>query len=89
MRDGVIYTPELTSCLDGITRNTIFHLAAECGYTIKEKRITRDEVYIADEAFLPALRRRFYRFANWMGGLLVKANAGLLPHACRLCILMR
>jgi branched-chain amino acid aminotransferase len=51
VRDGIIYTPELTSCLDGITRNTIFHLAADCGYTIKEKRITRDEVYIADEAF--------------------------------------
>jgi branched-chain amino acid aminotransferase len=51
VRDGVIYTPELTSCLDGITRNTIFQLAADCGYTIKEKRITRDEVYIADEAF--------------------------------------
>ncbi|WP_339670041.1 branched-chain amino acid transaminase [Dasania marina] len=46
-----IYTPELTSCLDGITRGTIFELAAELGYTIKEKRITRDEVYIADEAF--------------------------------------
>jgi branched-chain amino acid aminotransferase len=51
VRDGVIYTPELTSCLDGITRNTIFQLAAEAGYTIKEKRITRDEVYVADEAF--------------------------------------
>ena len=51
VRDGVIYTPELTSCLDGITRNTIFQLAADCGYTIKEKRITRDEVYVADEAF--------------------------------------
>jgi branched-chain amino acid aminotransferase len=51
VRDGIIYTPELTSCLDGITRNTIFHLAADCGYTIKEKRITRDEVYVADEAF--------------------------------------
>ncbi|MDN3637781.1 branched-chain amino acid transaminase [Simiduia curdlanivorans] len=51
VRDGVIYTPELTSCLDGITRNTIFKLAAEAGYTIKEKRLTRDEVYIADEAF--------------------------------------
>lgn len=46
-----IYTPELTSCLDGITRGTIFELAAELGYTIKEKRITRDEVYVADEAF--------------------------------------
>jgi len=51
VRDGVIYTPELTSCLDGITRNTIFQLAADCGYTIKEKRLTRDEVYVADEAF--------------------------------------
>lgn len=51
VRDGIIYTPELTSCLDGITRNTIFTLAAECGYTVKEKRITRDEVYVADEVF--------------------------------------
>jgi len=51
VRDGIIYTPELTACLDGITRNTIFKLAADCGYTIKEKRITRDEVYVADEAF--------------------------------------
>ncbi len=51
VRDGVIYTPELTSCLDGITRNTIFQLAADCGYQIREKRITRDEVYVADEAF--------------------------------------
>ncbi|MDQ2076529.1 branched-chain amino acid transaminase [Marinimicrobium sp. ABcell2] len=51
VRDGVIYTPELTSCLDGITRNTIFQLAADCGYEVREKRITRDEVYVADEAF--------------------------------------
>ncbi|WP_188150744.1 branched-chain amino acid transaminase [Teredinibacter waterburyi] len=51
VRDGIIYTPELTSCLDGITRNTIFQLAADCGYPIVEKRITRDEVYVADEAF--------------------------------------
>ena len=51
IRDGILYTPELTSCLDGITRKTIFQLAEDCGYTIKEKRITRDEVYIADEAF--------------------------------------
>lgn len=49
--DDVIYTPELTSCLDGITRKTIFQLADECGYKVREKRITRDEVYVADEAF--------------------------------------
>jgi branched-chain amino acid aminotransferase len=51
VRDGIIYTPELTACLNGITRNTIFTLAKELGYHIVEKRITRDEVYIADEAF--------------------------------------
>ncbi|MGH1470511.1 MAG: branched-chain amino acid transaminase [Cellvibrionaceae bacterium] len=51
VREGILYTPELTSCLDGITRGTVFQLAEDCGLTIKEKRITRDEVYIADEAF--------------------------------------
>jgi len=51
IRDGIIYTPELTSALDGITRDTIFRLASEFGIPMKEKRITRDEVYIADEAF--------------------------------------
>ncbi|MFT5118413.1 MAG: branched-chain amino acid aminotransferase [Kiritimatiellia bacterium] len=51
VRKGTIFTPDLTSALDGITRNTIFVLAKECGYDIVEKRITRDEVYIADEVF--------------------------------------
>ncbi len=51
VRDDVIYTPDLTSALNGITRNTIFNLADEAGYEVREKRITRDEVYIADEVF--------------------------------------
>ncbi len=51
VRNGVLYTPDLTSALDGITRNTIFQLAGELGIPVKEKRITRDEVYVADEAF--------------------------------------
>lgn len=51
VRDGVLCTPDLTSALDGITRDTIFELAAEIGVEVREKRITRDEVYIADEAF--------------------------------------
>lgn len=49
--NGVIYTPELTSALDGITRATVIQLAEEEGYEVREKRITRDEVYVADEAF--------------------------------------
>ncbi|MFT5888097.1 MAG: branched-chain amino acid aminotransferase [Zhongshania sp.] len=51
VRNGKLFTPELTSCLDGITRNTIFAFAKELGIEVEEKRITRDEVYIADEAF--------------------------------------
>jgi branched-chain amino acid aminotransferase len=51
VRDGIIFTPDLTSALDGITRKTLFQLAANIGIEIREKRITRDEVYIADEAF--------------------------------------
>lgn len=52
LRDGVLHTPELTSCLDGITRDTVFHLAKDIGIDILERRITRDELYIADEVFL-------------------------------------
>jgi branched-chain amino acid aminotransferase len=51
IRKGVIYTPDITSALAGITRDTVMTLAAEAGYEVVEKRITRDEVYIADEAF--------------------------------------
>ncbi len=51
VRDGVLYTPDLSSALDGITRNAIMRLAEDEGISVVEKRITRDEVYIADEAF--------------------------------------
>ncbi len=51
VRDGVLYTPELTSALEGITRETVMTLAADIGLEVIEKRITRDEVYVADEAF--------------------------------------
>lgn len=51
VRNGEIHSPELTSCLDGITRDTIVRLIAELGLTLRERRITRDEVYIADESF--------------------------------------
>lgn len=52
VREGVLYTPELTACLDGVTRRTILALAEDLGIEVREKRITRDEVYVADEAFL-------------------------------------
>jgi len=51
IRKGKLITPDLTSALEGITRDTIVQLAAEIGLEVIEKRITRDEVYSADEAF--------------------------------------
>ena len=51
VRNGKLYTPDLTSALEGITRDTIVQLAGELGIPVIEKRITRDEVYSADEAF--------------------------------------
>jgi len=48
---GKLFTPDLTSALEGITRDTIFTLANDLGLEVVEKRITRDEVYVADEAF--------------------------------------
>ena len=51
VRGNNLYTPDGASALEGITRDTVMTLAAEAGLTVREKRITRDEVYIADEAF--------------------------------------
>jgi branched-chain amino acid aminotransferase len=51
VKQGKIFTPDLTSCLEGITRASILELAAEIGVPVIEKRITRDEIYCADEAF--------------------------------------
>jgi branched-chain amino acid aminotransferase len=52
IKDGVVYTPDLSAgALNGITRNTVFHICKDLGLELVQKRITRDEVYIADEAF--------------------------------------
>jgi branched-chain amino acid aminotransferase len=52
IRDGQIITPPTDNCLEGITRDAVIHLAKDAGYEVIQRRITRDEVYIADEAFL-------------------------------------
>lgn len=80
LRDNLLHTPELTSCLDGITRDTILTFAAEVGVPVVERRITRDEVYIADELFftgtaagvLPIREVDSRRIGNGMPGTLTK-----------------
>ncbi|MFN7410032.1 MAG: branched-chain amino acid transaminase, partial [Pseudomonadota bacterium] len=52
VKNGTVYTPDLSAgALNGITRNTVFHICRDLGIPLVEKRITRDEVYICDEAF--------------------------------------
>jgi branched-chain amino acid aminotransferase len=51
VRNGKLYTPETTSALEGITRDTLITIAEEQGLSVSVKRLTRDEVYVADEAF--------------------------------------
>ncbi len=52
VKNGVVYTPDLSAgALNGITRNTVFAVCQDLGLKIVEKRITRDEIYIADECF--------------------------------------
>jgi len=51
VKNGVIWEPEIASALTGITRDTVHSLARELGYEVRSKRLTRDDFYIADEAF--------------------------------------
>lgn len=51
IKQGKIFTPDLTACLEGISRASVIELAGEIGIPVIEKRITRDEVYCANEAF--------------------------------------
>ena len=52
IKDGVVYTPDLSAgALNGITRNTVLHICQDLGLELVQKRITRDEIYICDEAF--------------------------------------
>jgi len=52
VKDGAVYTPDLSAgALNGITRDTVLHICRDLGVDVVQKRITRDEIYIADEAF--------------------------------------
>jgi branched-chain amino acid aminotransferase len=56
VKDGVIYTPDLSAgALNGITRNTVLHIAKDLGIEVVQKRITRDECCIADEMFFSGI----------------------------------
>jgi len=76
VRGGILYTPDLTSALDGITRKTVISLAGELGIQVVEKRITRDEVYIADEAFFTGTAAEVTPIREVDGRIIGKGTAG-------------
>ena len=51
VKDGRIYEPEIASALTGITRDSVITIARDLGYEVHAKRLTRDDIYLADEAF--------------------------------------
>lgn len=51
IKDGIIYEPEIASALTGITRDSVIQIARELGFEVQSRRMTRDDVYVADEAF--------------------------------------
>lgn len=51
IKDGKVYEPEIASALTGITRDSVITIARDLGYEVHAKRLTRDDIYLADEAF--------------------------------------
>lgn len=52
VRDGKLVTPPSDNALESITQKTVIEIAADLGYEVVRRRITREEIYVAQEAFL-------------------------------------
>ena len=78
VQKGRLVTPELTSCLEGITRDTVFALAEEIGLEVVERRITRDEVYLADEAFFTGTAAEVLPIRELDGRMIGKGGRGVI-----------
>jgi branched-chain amino acid aminotransferase len=76
VRDGKLYTPETTSALEGITRDTLITIAQESGFEVIEKRISRDEVYVADEAFFTGSAAEVTPIREYDGRMIGKGVRG-------------
>src|SRR5437016_3043892 len=81
IKDGVIWEPELTSALTGITRSSIIELAEGLGYKVRAKRLTRDDVYIADEAFFTGTAAEVTPIRELDGRQIGAAKAGPITKA--------
>ena len=85
VKNGEIHTPELTSCLPGITRDTILVFAREQGLTVHERRITRDEVYVADEAFFTGTAAEVLPIRELDGRIIGSGERGPITQTLQSC----
>ena len=82
VRDGKVYTPDLSAgALNGITRNTVFAICADLGLPLVEKRIVRDEIYIADEAFFTGTAAEVTPIRELDGRIIGEGKAGPVTKA--------
>ena len=79
VKSGKIYTPDLASCLDGITRDSVVTIARDLGIEVIEKRMTRDEVYCADEAFFTGTAAEVTPIRELDGRTIGEGSRGPVP----------
>ncbi|CZE45993.1 branched-chain amino acid transaminase [Campylobacter geochelonis] len=76
VKDGVIITPPNDTSLESITQQTVIEIAKDLGYTVLRQRITRDEVYTADEAFFTGTAAEVTPISNIDGRIIGKGERG-------------
>ena len=81
VKDGKLWEPELTSALTGITRTSVIELAAGLGYEVRAKRLTRDDIYIADEAFFTGTAAEVTPIRELDGRIIGEGKAGPVTKA--------
>jgi branched-chain amino acid aminotransferase len=81
IKDGTIWEPELTSALTGITRSSVIELAKGLGYEVRAKRLTRDDIYIADECFFTGTAAEVTPIRELDGRVIGEGKAGPLTKA--------
>jgi branched-chain amino acid aminotransferase len=81
VRQGEIIEPELTSALTGITRSSVIELAHELGYKVGSKRLTRDDIYIADECFFTGTAAEVTPIRELDGRVIGSGSAGPVTKA--------
>ncbi|MCU0951272.1 MAG: branched-chain amino acid transaminase [Burkholderiaceae bacterium] len=76
IRDGKIFEPNMVSGLIGITRRTVIELAADLGYAVTQMPMTRDDVYLADEAFFTGTAAEVTPIRELDGRVIGKGSRG-------------